>query len=72
MGYHLKSHLYFIFFFFLQIWAPNQTNLKKSEQMSIGVCVCVCVCVCVFVICVNRGHTPEFPLCNRGNSSHRG
>ena len=35
-------------------------------------CVCVCVCVCAFVIRVNRGHTPEFPPCNRGNSSHRG
>ena len=41
-------------------------------SMCVCVHLCVCaLCVCVCVIRVNRGHTPEFPLCNRGNSSHR-
>ena len=48
-------------------------SLTLSVAVSVCACVCACVCVCAraFVICVNQKQTPEFPPCNRGNSSHR-
>ena len=47
--------------------------IHGSKRMSmVGFMHAVCVCVCACVICVNRGHTPENPLYNRGNSSHWG